>query len=190
MKRWTCSSACCLALLIGGCPKRQSGPRLVYVPTPPAASPARPASGSGTLIIEEPVETQPPVTQALPAPPPAQQPTQSKTRARSTGKAPASVEPSAETPADEPLKPPALEPAESSGQASLRQKVEKTQGNLRLRVAQFENRSLSDAERRTLNEARSFLAQSVRALKEGDLQRADNLAHKSEVLVTALEKGP
>lgn len=180
-----------MTLLIGGCPKRQSGTRLVYVPTPAAAPSARSAPDSGTLSIEEPAPPEPVVVQA-PAPPVASQAPQTKTRSRSTGRAATSTEPPSEPPADEPtpIKPPALEPADGLREVGRRQKLEKTQRDLGVRVAQFENRSLSEPEVRTLTGARAFLAQSVHALNEGDLQRADNLAHKADLLITALEKGP
>ena len=47
---------------------------------------------------------------------------------------------------------------------------------------------LSPTERETLEGARGFLQQSLRALQESDLHRASNLAHKAYLLVEAIEQ--
>lgn len=83
---------------------------------------------------------------------------------------------------------PPLEPADGSGAADLRQKIETTQKSLSQRVAEFEHSPLSDTERRTLDEAKAFLEQSRRALNDGDLRGARNLAHKAHLLITAFEQ--
>jgi hypothetical protein len=56
-------------------------------------------------------------------------------------------------------------------------------------IAQLEGRHPSGAEGQTLTEAKAFLDQSKSALKEGDLPRAEKLAEKARLLITALEKG-
>ncbi len=184
---WT--SVYCMALLIGGCPKRQSGPRLVYVPAPPPATSAAPAPDSGTLVIEEPV---PPETEEVKLPneaPPPTPPTPTRPpRAHRTGipTEPTLPEPGTDEPSS--VEPPALEPARGAGQAGLRQRIETTQQGLASRLAQFERRPLSDAERRTLAEGRAFLDQSMSAMKEGDLQRAERLVYKADLLITAFEQ--
>jgi len=177
---WT--SACCLALLMSGCAKRQGGARLVYVASPPAGTSAVPTEESGTLVIEEPATPepeQPPAALPLPTPPP-KATQESKPRRPSAQTGPA--EPVAEEP---PVEPPPLEPANSPGQGR-RQQLEKTQRDVGLSIEQFQRSRLSNPERRTLAEAQAFLDQSTRALKEGDLPRAEKLAEKAGLLVTAL----
>jgi type IV secretory pathway VirB10-like protein len=177
---WT--SACCLALLIIGCAKRQSGTRLVYVPSPPAATTAPPEPDSGTLVIQEPAK---PEVEELPLPEPSDVlntplPTPPK------GNKPRPSPPSPEPPAD--VEPPPLEPANNPGQGH-QQQLEKTQQDMGAHIAQLEGRHPSGAEGQTLTEAKAFLDQSKSALKEGDLQRAEKLAEKARLLITALDKG-
>lgn len=180
---WT--PAFCIALLIGGCAKRQSGTRLVYVAAPPPATTAEPASDSATLVIEEPAAPEPEEAPVAEPPPPAPLPKASPPKTRRPG-GPAESAPT-QPPAEEPsVEPPPLEPANNPGQG--RQQLEKTQQDMGLRIAQFERTPLSDAERRTLAEAQAFLDQSRRALNEGDLPRAKNLADKARLLVTAFEQ--
>jgi type IV secretory pathway VirB10-like protein len=179
---WT--SACCLALLIGGCAKRQTGTRLVYVASPPAATMAAP-QGSGTLVVEEPApppepdKTPPPQTPADVEHPPPETPQPKANKPRPSP-------PSPEPPAD--VEPPPLEPANNPGQGR-QQQLEKTQRDMGAHIAQLEGRHPSGAEGQTLTEAKAFLDQSKSALKEGDLQRAEKLAEKARLLITALDKG-
>ncbi len=63
----------------------------------------------------------------------------------------------------------------------MQQQIEK-------RIATLSREWLSPTERETLEGARGFLQQSVRALQESDLQRASNLAHKADLLVQAVEQ--
>ena len=177
-------SACCIALLIGGCAKRQSATRLVYVAPPPAPQGGARAADSGTLVIEEPtVEEEPEAdTQVNEAVQPPQPAKSTSPRTRRTGAAqPPPPEPSIEPP-------PPLEPAKNPGQGG-RQQLEKVQHDMGVSIEQFERSPLSEPERQTLAEARAFLDQSTRALKEGDLPRAEKLADKARLLITALEKG-
>jgi len=62
------------------------------------------------------------------------------------------------------------------------------QQQIEQRIARLSREWLSPTERETLEGARGFLQQSLRALQESDLQRASNLAHKSHLLVEAIEQ--
>ena len=84
---------------------------------------------------------------------------------------------------------PSLEPRESSAQeAALRRQIQGLQDDVRQRIAKLSQAGLSGADRKTLDDARTFFAQSTRALEEADLQRALNLASKASLLVSALER--
>jgi hypothetical protein len=54
-------------------------------------------------------------------------------------------------------------------------------------MARLNPARLSPNERKTLDDAATFLAQSTRAFESSDLQRAFNLARKASLLVAALE---
>jgi alpha-D-ribose 1-methylphosphonate 5-triphosphate synthase subunit PhnL len=93
-----------------------------------------------------------------------------------------------EIPETPPVEVPALEPRESSAQeAAIREQVLRLQENIRQRMARLNPAHLSANERKTLDDARTFLTQSTRALQGSDLQRALNLARKASLLVAALE---
>lgn len=185
MKRGALYSVCSLALLIWGCPKRQTAVRVVYAPAPPAAATPAPAEESGALVIEEPSPPEPEaVTPAEPASP---QPTPRRRRPRTEpattpeGTAEAVEPPSAEVPA--------LEPRESPAQqATLRQQILDLQESLRQRTARLLRLKMTNEARKTLDDARTFLLQSEQALRDADLQRAHNLANKAALLVSALEQ--
>jgi hypothetical protein len=84
---------------------------------------------------------------------------------------------------------PSLEPRESSVQeAALRRQIQGLQDDVRQRIAKLSRARLSGADRKTLDDARTFFAQSTRALNEADLQRALTLARKASLLVSALER--
>jgi len=144
-----------------------------------------PTEGSGALVIEEPSPPEP--AEVAPAEPASPKPTPRRRRPRTeppttSESAPEAVEPpSAEVPA--------LEPRESPGQqAALRRQILALQERLRQRIAQFDRLTLPSEARKTLDDARTFLAQSERAFLDGDLQRAHNLANKAALLVSALEQ--
>jgi hypothetical protein len=180
IERW--ASAFCLALLMGGCTKRQNGVRLVYVAPPPASTPAATTGESGTLVIEEPAPPEPaqPLPAALPPAAPAPKAEQSKPRR--------SGQTAAEAPAEQQLvEPPPIERANNPGQGR-RQQLEKTQRDIGSSIEQLEHSPHSNAERRTLAEAQAFLDQSTRALKGGDLPLAEKLAEKANLLITALKQ--
>lgn len=169
-------------VLFGGCPKRQVTPRIVYVPAPPAATREPRSQNTQALVIEappppQPVEQLPAMSSGQEAAPPRRRPV------RHPAPPPAAAEHS------EPAAPvPALEPSESPAQASAqRGQVIGLQRQIKRRIDLLSHSRLSGTDLRTLGGARAFLAQSVRALQDSDLQRALNLAHKAQLLVQAIE---
>jgi hypothetical protein len=182
-------SLCALSLLVWGCPRRENVVRVVYVPPPPVvAAPQR--DESAVLIIEEP-EPEPVAEEVAPpeVPAPAPQPPPRRRPPRADTTAPAeSAADSAETAAPATAEVPALAPRESPQQAAeLQRRVASIQQDLQPRVSRLASGRLTAGARKTLEDARTFLAQSQRALEEGDLLRALNLAEKSALLVTAVE---
>ncbi len=196
VKREALGSICGLLLFIGACPKRQTTPRIVYVPAPPPTAShaaAVPAESPRTMVIEEP------------APPPEPEETEAK-KTTEDQKAPPRhrkvlrtetphpsdeppAEPTGETPEPPPALVPTLEPRESSAQEStLRRQTLEAQIDVRQRLARINEGQLSPPDRKTLDDARGFFGQSERAYQEGDLQRALVLARKAALLVTALEQ--
>lgn len=177
-------SVCGLALLVWGCPKRQTSPRIVYVPAPPPASAPTSGAGGESLTIEEPP---PEPAEVAPEEPPPPTSTPRRRRVPRAEPQPTAVEPESEetTP---PAEVPALAPRESAQQqTALRNQIRGMHARLEQRMKQLDSRDLSAQARATLQDARTFLAQSRRAGEEGDLQRALNLAQKSDLLVSALE---
>jgi hypothetical protein len=99
--------------------------------------------------------------------------------------------PEAKAPEQEPADVPAIESGLSTGRATeLRGQIVKLQNDIEERIVRLSRAWLSPAQRSTLEGARGFLQQSQRALRESDLQRASNLAHKADLLVTSLEQTP
>ncbi len=187
---WWCS----LALLIGGCPKRQASPRIVYVPSPPtaamqAASPENPP----VMVIEEPPPPEPVVNTPKPG---TQTPTDTDTdtapkRHRTQHKEQTPTTPESVPETDEEPSPPvpSLAPQESSSeQATERREIQGLQDDVQKRIAKLSAGDLSAVDRKTLEDAKAFLDQSTHALNEADLQRALMLARKASLLVSALEK--
>jgi len=200
-----------LALLIGGCPKRQTVPRVVYVQAPPAsaaaearqpggtntlpkaanASPQASSAGAATeaLVIEEPPPPPPPEPVAAQTPPPAtpvvQTPrrrTRPRTEPHDTDEQGEAVDSAAAPSLGEA---PSLEPQSDMGQNQLQAKVDE----IKRRITELEkNSDLSTTEKRTLTDARSFWSQSVAALRDRDRLRAQELAQKASMLLAALEK--
>jgi hypothetical protein len=192
LRNGTFASVCALLLWMGGCPNRQ-GPAgvVVYVPAQAPAA-VTPAAKSEVLVIEEPAP--PPVPEAAPAPATTEQKkTPASGRRGGSSSAHATIPetdepPPQETPETPPAEVPALEPRESSAQeAALREQVQRLQENVRQRMAHLSPARLSLNERKTLDDARTFLTQSTRAFQSNDLQRAFNLARKASLLVAALE---
>lgn len=92
-------------------------------------------------------------------------------------------------PEEEAAEVPALQTALSPSQTSeLRDQVFKLQAGIEKRITLVSKEWLAPRERSTLETARGFLQASQKALQESDLQRADILAHKADVLVTSLEQ--
>ena len=139
------------------------------------------------MVIEEPAPPEPEET------PPAQTPEPAAHRGRrrpAREEAPAAPVDTTvpETPEPPPAPIPALEPRESTArEVSLRQQIQRLHADVRERAARLNQARLSANERKTLEDARTFFAQSERALASGDLERALNLARKASLLVTALE---
>ena len=173
-------------MFIGGCPKRQAPTRIVYVPSPPPQATQASAASTSAMVIEEPAPPEPP------APPPQPTPTPKPARRRRHAipkEAPAATTENA-TETTEPPNPqvPSLEPRESSAQqAALRRQIQGLQDDVRERIAKLSRAGLSGTDRKTLDDARTFFAQSTRALDQADLQRALTLARKASLLVSALE---
>jgi hypothetical protein len=182
-------SVCGIALLIWGCQKRPTTSRVVYVPAPPPAATSASSEDRGTLVIEEP---QPPEEITEPTPPaeiPEPKPLRRRPRPARSDAAASSAETTPEPEAPASTEVPALEAREAPAQqAALRQQIVSLQQDLHRRASQLERRSLSASDRKTFEDARTFLVQSERALADGDLQRALNLAQKSSLLVSALDQ--
>jgi len=178
---------CTVALLFGGCPKRNTGPGVVYIPTPPpAASPAETVSEQPTqaIVVQAPAPPEP--QQAAPTPVPAPPPEpHSRRRIRRDER----TRTDEASPQPEPANVPAMEPRESTARESkLRDQVVQTQQQIQQQITLLSREWLSPAERETLQGARGFLQQSLRALQESDFQRASNLADKAHLLVEAIEQ--
>ena len=178
---------CTVALLFGGCPKRNTGPRIVYTPTPPPAASSVETSSTEppqAVVIQAPAPPAPDQTVRTPAPTPAPQ-TQHRRRVR-RGERPRASGASSEP---QPANVPPLGPSESTAlESALHGQVVQMQQQIEKRIATLSREWLSPTERETLEGARGFLQQSVRALQESDLQRASNLAHKADLLVQAVEQ--
>lgn len=178
-----------MALLLGGCPKRQTTSRLVYLPSPAPTATAPSAPSTETLVIEEP----PPPAQAQEAPAPAPPPSRPSHRPRRvTPNQPADTPEVGPEPEGPPptVEVPALEPRESREQESQqRSQVLRVQNDVEAQITRLEGAKLAPADHKTLEDARTFLGQSQKALEEGDLQRSLNLARKAFLLVVALGKG-
>jgi hypothetical protein len=140
------------------------------------------------MVIEEPA---PPEEPPAPSPQPTTNPEPAQRRRRVLRReAPAAAAENTPETTEPPPTPqvPSLEPRESSVQeAALRRQIQALQDDVRQRIAKLSRAGLSGADRKTLDDARTFFAQSTRALDEADLQRALNLARKASLLVSALE---
>lgn len=182
---------CAAALLLGGCPKRNTAPRLVYVSAPPPKIESQAGQAAETIVIEQPAseepETQPAENTATTA---ESTPKRSVRRRRAIrSDATAEAEDDAEPASPAPAEVPVLEPRESSQRlATLRRDLTASQESTRKRLAQLEHAPLGQGDRRTLDDARAFLAQSEREFERGELTRAMNLARKAALLVSAIEQ--
>jgi len=179
-------SICFLVAFIWNCPKRQTATRIVYEPPPPPAPQAAAEESGGALVIAEP---QPPEPEEVgPTEPVPAERAPAKRRPRLARPEP-TLEPIPEPEAAAPVEVPALEPrASPDRQAAQRQQIADLQERVHARIIQAERARLSDEERRTLEDARTFLSQSERALHNNDLQRASTLARKASMLLAVLEQ--
>jgi len=141
------------------------------------------------MVIEEPPPPEPAV---IPPPPETQTPKEVTPQPRHVphkGQTSATPETAPETDEDAAAPSLSLEPRESSTeQATQRHEIQGLQDDVQKRIAKLSTVELSGVDRKTLDDARTFFAQSTQALNEGDLQRALMLAHKASLLVSALEK--
>jgi hypothetical protein len=140
------------------------------------------------MVIPKPPPAQPSVTETKPAPAPqpvkVSPPPPAEPVARKDAPASPVVNPQPAT-ADAPQ----LEPANSSQQqASIERRVSTLQRAIEARIERLARLKLAGADRKTLEDAQTFIAQSKDANKSGDLTQASNLAQKAELLVQAIEK--
>jgi hypothetical protein len=181
-----------LALLIGGCPKRQTTPRIVYVQPPPSISPGSNTAAQSSpeaIIIQEPAppalaEPAPPVAATVP-PPQAQSDKLNKRRppVRESEETGATVQPPEVT--EPPLQ---LQPSGNDvGEAELNRLLEQ----MAVDLADLERRTnLSQDQQRAIEDAGTFRKQSLKALQQHDLLRAKQLADKAELLIKAVQELP
>ena len=188
MNRGTLYSVCVLVLFLWNCPTRQTANRIVYVPAPPPAAGSTASQDTDSLVIEEPQPPEPEET------PPAEQPSVStppvkrrpRPATRTETSAPPESPPEIEPP---PVEVPALEPRENPGrQAAQRQQITSLQDQVRNRIGRLEKTNLSGEDRHTLEDARTFLGNSERALAGSDFERALNLVRKASMLIAVLEQ--
>ena len=184
---------CAATLVLCGCPKRQAVSRLVYVPSPPRASEQTTAQTTEAIVIEEPTAREP-EAKTPEAPGPGQEPAPKRTvRRRRPARPDAPGEAEADQPAEStsatPAGVPALEPRGIlERQAQLRREILATQEDTQKRMAQLDRVRLAAGDRKTLDDARAFLAQAARELEKGELVRSMNLARKAALLVSAVEQ--
>ena len=184
------SPICALLLLFGGCPKRQtSRSMVVYVPTPPpAAAPA--TEKPQVLVIAEPAPPPEPEPEEPPVPQTPEPAVQHRQHRPAHTETPAASDETAapESHENTPAAVPALEPRESSAQETeLRRQFLSLEQSIEQRLTRLSASNLAANDRRTLEDARTFLAQARQAMASGDLPRALNLARKASLLVAALE---
>ncbi len=184
---WWCS----LALLIGGCPKRQAPPRIVYVPSPQHAAMQAPGPENPlAMVIQEPAPPEPAV---IIPPPETSTPKEEETapqhhHVQRREQTPPAPESAPETDEDSSPVPSLAPQGSSSEQATQRHEIQGLQDDVQKRIAKLGAADLSAVDRKTLEDAKAFIAQSTQALNEADLQRALMLARKASLLVSALEK--
>ena len=82
-----------------------------------------------------------------------------------------------------------IEPRENPGrQAVQRQQITSLQDQVRNRIGRLEKINLAGEDRHTLEDARTFLGNSERALAGSDFERALNLVRKASMLIAVLEQ--
>lgn len=178
------------ALFLSGCFRRQTVPRLVYVPAPPPAANANPAQSGNVLIIQPPA----PPAAAESAPKHEESETAAQTpklpRRRKvipSGTPEADTEANAPEPASSDA--PALLPELSlQQQIDLEKQIGDLRGAVRQRIARLGRMNLSAEDRKALQDARLFLSEADEAMQSNNLQQSLNLAQKADVLISAVEK--
>jgi hypothetical protein len=178
-----------MLLMLGGCPKRQTTSRIVYVPSPPAAQPSEASASSGNIVISEPAPPQEPVVAQPPeeeeAPPP--KPERRRRRPVRTEPAETTAPEGSESP-EQPAADITPPPLETRDDPAIRGEVQTLQADIQRRVEEMGRQELSKQEQKTFEDARQFLEQSQRALDQGDSQRALMLARKASLLISALRR--
>ena len=193
------AAALCLALVAAGCEKK-----VAVKATPPVLVPSIESSPEA---IPEP-QPEPAATIPTMPPPAAPEPDLQKPRPKPR-KAIVRAKPEppkpAEPPKPEPQKPDLAKPAEpakpaapdssvqitaavpSSAAQSQTQNTEQLLRSSESKLAGL-NRSLNQSEQSMANQARNYIAQSQQAMKEGEIERAYNLAVKASLLAAELAK--
>jgi hypothetical protein len=186
------------ALLIGGCPKRQTGPHIVYVQPPSAVSTAKQGLKTQEMLTIDapppaPAAARPTQQTAVSSAPQNAPATHNKTTvprgdAKATPATPEPAPPADATPAADTAQAPLLEPASPD---SSEEQIRVQESDVRHRIDSLSSANYSTAaDRQILEDAKSFVAQSEQALKAHDLLRAQELAEKAGLLLGALEQRP
>lgn len=178
------------ALFLAGCFRRQTAPRLVYVPVPPAAAKANPAQSGNVLIIQQPAP--PASVESAPKPEESEAESPAPKLPRRRKVAPSGT-PEADTEANVPepasADAPALLPELSlQQQIDLEKQIGDLRGAVRQRMARLSRMPLSTEDRKALQDARLFLTEADEAMQSNNLQQSLNLAQKADVLISAVEK--
>jgi hypothetical protein len=149
-------------------------------------------------VASQPLPTPPTVTPTDTKPePPA--PAPAKTRVhrprRTVPPPPNTATNNAPKAAASPAKPPETTPADSNisaevSQSAANQRRQQTEGMLQVAEGNLKkvNRTLSDAEESMQRQVRNFITQSRLAMQDGDLERAQMLANKAQLLSQELVK--
>lgn len=193
MKPYFLLLICVVLSLATGCRKHQTASRLVYVPAAPSSGAPNVEPATDTIIISEPEPPAEEVKTAEPTDAGLETTPKRTTHRRRPGvirpDAPAEAEDIPASPQPPPAGVPALEPQESPAkQAQLRREISTSREDTERRLAQLDRLTLGAGDRKTLDDARAFLAQAARALEEGELVRSANLARKAALLVSAVEQ--
>jgi outer membrane biosynthesis protein TonB len=141
---------------------------VIVIQKPPPATPA---------VVEIKPERAPEPPQK-PPPEPVQQVAKKVTREPPVASRP---QPSADAP-------PLVPASSSQQQGTIQRHVRTLQHNIEVRIGRLARLSLGGADRKTLDDARTFVAESESAIERGDLAQASNLAQKADLLVLAVEK--
>lgn len=158
-------------------------------PAPPPSLPPT-LDRNRKIDIPQPKPTPPPEPESQPEPqPPVEQPKQKPKRSRTPKKI--VVPPPAETTTPEPAKP-APDASINAPMTNAQAEWQKQQTSNLLGSAENNlsnlRRGLSDDEQQMVSQIRNYIAQSRKAMTDGDLERAYNLANKANLLSSELVK--